>query len=277
MSATRQPEVRQLNPDCRATPLYTIGTLVTDRDQYAAMTASLQAGGFTTDICEFLHIDNSGSSQTDAYRGLNAILNAAKAPYVILGHQDIRLLTETRYLLDQRLTELTAMDPAWAVAGNAGGVAPGKLALRITDPHGRDQHTGNLPERVCSLDENFIVIVRDARIGFSHDLTGFHFYGADICLHAAQMGRTAYVIDFHLQHLSPGKKSSDFDIAEKAFRRKWSAALKPRWIQTTCALVHLSGAPGRSRLSHLIDRPLARFARRLPSARGWKSALRKPV
>lgn len=258
-------------------PAYTIGTLVTDKNLYAAMIASLQAGGFTAGRCEYLYIDNSASSGTGAYQGLNAILNAAKAPYVILCHQDVRLLTDTCEVLDQRLKQLTEKDPAWAVAGNAGGVCPGKLALRISDPHGENQHTGELPQRVVSLDENFLVVARDARIGFSHDLSGFHFYGADICLHAAHMGRTAYVIDFHLRHLSPGRKNQDFDLAEKAFRSKWSAALKPRWIQTTCALVHISGAPGRSKLGHVIDRPLARLARRLPRARGWTSASREPA
>ncbi|MFN0218015.1 MAG: hypothetical protein ACKVP4_04265 [Hyphomicrobium sp.] len=251
------------------TPRYTIGTLVTDAAQYDAMHASFIEGGFSDADCEYLFIDNTRDVQTDAYRGLNAILNAARAPVAILCHQDVRLLADERQTLDERLDDLTSRDPSWAAAGNAGGVAPGRLAVRISDPHGGNQSAGALPARVQSLDENFLIVRRDARIGFSRDLSGFHFYGADICLHAAQMGCTSYVIDFHIEHLSPGKRSVDFDVAELEFRAKWSRALQPRWIQTTCSLVYLSGAPWRSILGRFTDGPIARIARRLPGAQGW--------
>jgi len=252
-----------------ADPLYTIGTLVTSKAQYDAMRASFAAGGFDDACCEYLIIDNTGPHQIDAFQGLNAILNAARAPFVILCHQDVRLISDNRATLDTRLADLTQRDPAWALAGNAGGVAPGRLAVRITDPHGPDQHAGDLPERVTSLDENFIVVRRDARVRFSNDLSGFHLYGADICLHASLLGNTAYVIDFHLQHLSPGKKDQSFTAAEKAFIDKWSGALEARWLQTTCTLVHLTDSPLRRSIGRLIDRPLARLARHLPSALGW--------
>ena len=255
-------------------PRFTIGTLVSDRTHYAAMLSSFRAGGFDDNACEYIYIDNTGditgAGQTDAYRGLNALLNAARAPYVVLCHQDVRLLADDFGTLDQRLAELTQRDPNWAVAGNAGGVAPGQLAVCITDPHGKAQRAGTFPERVVSLDENFLVVRRDSRIGFSHDLSGFHFYGADICLHAQHMGLTAYVIDFHLKHLSPGKMSHDFTLGRDAFRAKWSRALAPRWLQTTCALVHLSGDPLRTSIGLVVDAPLALLARHLPKARGWK-------
>ena len=142
--------------------------------------------------------------------------------------------------------------------GNAGGVSPGSLALRITDPHGADQHVGQLPARVMSLDENFIVVRRDARVGFSVDLSGFHFYGADICLNADVMGHSAYVVDFHLLHLSAGTKNLAFDDMEARFRAKWSRALAPRWMQTTCSLLRLSGdtlgrITGRVDVEDLLD------------------------
>jgi hypothetical protein len=272
---------RILRPEAEAPlsaePRYTIGTLVTDRVQYAAMLASFRAGGFGDTSCEYLFVDNTGPLQTDAYRGLNALLNAAHAPIVILCHQDVRLLSDDRASLDQRLTELSKRDADWALAGNAGGVSAGRLALCISDPHGKDQRIGQFPERVVSLDENFIVVRRDSRVGFSNDLTGFHFYGADICLHAGQMGYSAYVIDFHLEHLSPGKKDRTFAAAEHAFRTKWSRALTPRWVQTTCSLVHLTGDPVRSSIGRVVDAPLARLARRLPGARGWKPTQKSPA
>jgi hypothetical protein len=250
---------------------YTIATLVTDHAQYAGMLASFAAGGFGHD-CEILSIDNSGRrDQIDAYRGLDAMLTRARGDHVILCHQDIRLVADGRAELDRRLAGLDALDPDWALAGNAGGIAPGVLAIRISDPHGADQHVGNLPAKVASLDENFIVVRRQARVGFSRDLTGFHFYGADICLNAAIAGYSAYVIDFHLRHLSPGSKGPDFFAAEARFRAKWEGALAPRWLQTTCSLVRLDGSGFGRMASRMMERPFARFSRRLPRARGWKA------
>ncbi len=272
---------RILRPEAEAPlsaePRYTIATLVTNRDQYAAMLASFRAGGYSDMLCEYIFVDNTGPLQTDAFRGLNALLNAAHAPHVILCHQDVRLLNDDRATLDRRITELTKRDANWALAGNAGGVSAGRLALCISDPHGKDQRVGHFPERVVSLDENFIVVRRESRIGFSNDLTGFHFYGADICLHASQMGYSAYVIDYHLEHLSAGKKDHSFDAAERAFRSKWAQALTPRWLQTTCSLLHLSGDPVRNSLGRIIDGPLARLARRMPGARGWNLSHKSPV
>ena len=114
------------------------------------------------------------------------------------------------------MSELSALDPNWGLAGNAGGVAPGELAIRIADPHGSDQNTHSFPVPVCSLDENFIVLRADARLAFSADLDGFHFYGTDICLLADVHGYRSYVIDFHLRHLSAGNKSASFHDCEAA-------------------------------------------------------------
>lgn len=257
-------------PNAPSKPLYSIATLVTKPAECDAMRASFASGGFDESACEFLHIDNTGPQQTDAFRGLNAMLAAARAPRVILCHQDVRLLQDNRAALDARLADLTERDPAWAIAGNAGGVAPGRLAIRITDPHGRDQHVGALPARVMSLDENFLVVRRDAGVGFSDDLTGFHFYGADICLNAEVKGQRAYVIDFHLEHLSPGKKDASFTAAERAFVAKWSRVVSPRWMQTTCTLVHLTDDPVRRSLGRLIDAPIAKITRRLAALRPQK-------
>ena len=247
---------------------YTIATLVTDPSQYEVMKQSFIDFGF--DDSEFLKIDNTGERQTCAYNGLNHMLNQATGDIVILCHQDVRLFDDGRADLDACLDNLDETDPSWAVAGNAGGVAPGKLALRITDPHGVDQNIGTFPCRVSAVDENFIVVRRDARIGFSYDLSGFHFYGTDICMMANVAGRSAYVIDFHLAHLSAGNKDASFDEMEVAFREKWGAALGARWIQTTCSLLYVSGAPLKQMAGSLMKRPYARLSKRTSNAAGWK-------
>lgn len=248
---------------------YTIGTLVTNHAQYEAMVRSFRDHGFAPPDCEFIYLDNGSGNRLSAYRGLNRLLQEAAGDYVILCHQDVRLLADGRAALDLRLAELSARDPKWALAGNAGGSAPGKLALRISDPHGKDQHVGDLPERVDTLDENFIVCRSSARLALSDDLDGFHFYGTDLCLLADIRGFSAYVIDFHLEHLSGGTTDSTFWAAETAFRTKYARAFRPRWLQTTCALVFLSGSQVPHILGGALRSGLQKVVRRLPSSRGF--------
>ena len=251
---------------------FTFATLVTDRDQYDAMIASFEAAGFGPGDCEFIYIDNTDRSQagaqTGAYEGLNRLLNAAVGAYVVLCHQDVRAI-DPRQALEARLRELDQCDPAWGLAGNAGATTPGRLALRISDPHGADRRLGPFPARVMSLDENFIVARRDARIGLSHDLEGFHLYGADMCLQADVRGYRSYVIDYHLEHLSPGRKDATFTAMEQTFRTKWSRALRPRWLQTTCTLLRLSGTPHVPVLRRIVERAYSKIVRRRPGATGW--------
>lgn len=246
-------------------PAYSIATLVNDEAQYAAMRQSFEGGGFASSHTEYL----AARGATSGYAALNALIEEARGDVVILCHQDVRLITDGRGELDQRLAELAARAPDWALAGNAGGVYPGRLAMRISDPHGADRHVGDLPARVQSLDENFIVLRRNSGVRFSHDLSGFHLYGADICLVADMLGWSAFVIDFHLQHLSPGRKDASFQTAERAFRAKWSRALRPRWVQTTCTLVKLSGSPMGSALCELQEGPVRRLMRRWVGGGVW--------
>ena len=222
-------------------PAYSIGTLVTKPQQYAGMRRSFEAKGFTAADCEYLSIDNTGAVQTGAYAGLNELLNRAAAPLAILCHQDVLLLDDGRAALDTQLAELDKLDPHWAIAANAGGVAARRIARRITDKHGPNQRIGTFPLRVMSVDENFMVVKRDARIGFSRDLDGFHLYGADICLNADIMGYSAYVIDFHLHHMGASIMGPAFAASEAAFRTKWQHALRDRPLQTPCAYMVLSG------------------------------------
>ncbi len=176
--------------------------------------------------------------------------------------------------LEARLDELEALDPLWAVAGNAGGIAPGRLAIRITDPHGANRRVGTLPAKVMSLDENFMVVKQSARLSFSRDLTGFHFYGADLCLVADVLGYSTYVIDFHLEHLSGGMKDASFAVMERAFCAKWGRAFRPRFMQTTCSLISLTGDSLSRMIGRVAGPPLARITKRLPSASGW---IRRPA
>lgn len=243
---------------------YTIGSLVTKPAQYEEMKASLISKGFTEEDCEYISIDNTHKPQACAYQGLNRILRQAQGNRIILCHQDILLLEDGRRDLDERLAELTELDPYWAVAGNAGGIALRKIAVRITDKFGENQRIGELPARVMSVDENFVVVTAESRVSFSRDLTGFHMYGADLCMVAEILGYHSYVIDFHLKHLGEGKTGKPFEECRQNFRKKWEQALRDRFMQTTCTHLLISGRQHSSLVRQLRER-VAGFVAKL-----WK-------
>jgi hypothetical protein len=238
------------SPADGARPRFSIGTLVTRRDEYAEMVESFVSHGFTPADCEYLYLDNSESNRFDAFRGYNLFLSEARGDFIILCHQDILLLEDGRAELEQRLHELTAHDPEWALCGNAGSVAFARpLAIRISDPNGENQSNGPFPARVMALDENFIVVRREANLALSHDLSGFHFYGADLCIVADFLGRSAWVIDFHLRHKSAGKVAVlSFFRQRKDVACKYQRAYRSRWMMTAVTCFFLSGSPIVSRL-----------------------------
>lgn len=232
--------------EARPSVKFTIGTIMSDQAQYEAMHESFVSKGFGASDCEFLFINNRGINRFDAYAGLRAILSNARGEYVILCHQDVRLLQDGRRELEDLLSELGANDPDWALAGNAGGTETG-LAIRISDPHGEDTRLGQFPTRVQSLDENFIVVRRSAMIAPSNDLSGFHLYGTDLCLQATARGMTSYVVDFHLRHFGRGTIGKDYYECLEALERKYSDLFRPRRIITTC--LHPLLTPSRLRLA----------------------------
>lgn len=225
-----------------ARPLFSICTLVTCQAEYAAMVESFVSHGFTSEQTEFLYLDNTGGNNWDAFLGIRRFLSRSLGTYVILCHQDIRLLVDDVSVLRERLAALNERDPDWALAGNAGATESGALAIRISDPHGEDQRAGSFPARVVSLDENFLILRRDALVSVSAGLRGFHLYGTDLCLQARCAGRSAWVIDFHLRHLSAGSVDVAFLEAKRALETHYGKVLRlPRHIRTTCTRLLLGG------------------------------------
>jgi len=246
---------------------YSICTLVTRLDQYKDMVDSFRRLGFDSDDCEYLYIDNSTANGMDGYSGLNLFLSVARGQRIIICHQDVLLMGDGRQKLDEVLAQLDEQDPTWAVSGNSGGVSPGRLALRITDPHGADQKTRALPARVSGLDENFLVVKRHANLALSHDLSGFHLYATDLCIIADVLGWSSYVIDFHLRHLSPGVRDESLARSREALIAKYSRAFRRRWVTTPCETVFLSGTLllAKSLSSKLVTRLLYHIGKRLRS------------
>lgn len=247
-------------------PEFSICTLVTSPTEYADMLGSFAAAGFTRDRCEYLYLDNSQGNRWDGYQAVNRFLLTARGERVIICHQDIRLHDDRVDALRGAIAAVEQRDPEWGVLGNAGGAAPGRLAIRITDPNGENTRRGSFPARVRGLDENFLIVRRAANLVVSRDIGGFHFYGTDICVIADMLGYASYAIDFHLHHLGGaskhrGKKKqvaqfvADYPRTKARFVAKYRRAWSGRWIQNTGALLYLSGSRVRN---WLLNRNLVR-------------------
>ncbi len=217
--------------------------------------------GFSEADCEFLMLDNSVVNTHEAYRSYNLFLQSARGQYIILCHQDVLPIVDGRRELDAALAALTQTDPKWGLCGNAGADASGRRSIRITDPNMPDCMLGGpFPQRVMSLDENFIVVRRDANLATSSDLSGFHWYGSDLCIIADVLGWHAYVINFHLRHKSGGKTDRHFTEAGTALRRKYAHAFRPRWqYVATRQHIYISS----SRFGTFVRRGLRRLRLRL--------------
>ena len=120
--------------------------------------------------------------------------------------------------LASRVHELDRLDPTWVVAGNAGGGRT-EIVLNISDPHGTFWHD-DLPRKVNSLDENFLILNTKKSRAARRPCPGF-IYGTDACLNALKDGGACYVVDFRLTHLSAGGLSGYWESIER-FRETWS-------------------------------------------------------
>jgi hypothetical protein len=257
--------------ETRTRYVYSICTMVTDYSEYLEMCLTFSRSGFDKADCEYLYIDNSNRQTMDGFSGMNFFLNNAAGDYIILCHQDVRLDFDRREKLDEVIQSLAKRDPNWALCGNSGGIRPGRMAIRITDPHGADQRRGELPARVVSLDENFIVVRRSANLALSRDLSGLHLFGIDLCVIADILGWNAYVVDFHLHHLSGGgrvNRSSRVDYAKLVPQRKqmierYRRKLSDRLIKSPSTIVYLTRSATRSSVMNLrlVTRVLERLGR----------------
>ena len=212
------------------------------------MIAAFSSKGFTEVDCEYLYIDNSVANCYDAFEAYNHFLLNAKGRFIVLCHQDILPIADGRDVLDFRLAELETIDSHWGLCGNAGGRAARELVVRISHPAGQDvKLNGPFPKDVMSLDENFIIVRRSANLALSRDLSGFHWYGTDLCLIANILGWKAYVIDFHLLHKSAGNIGGDYDAKGKELRRKYAHAFRSRWHHVpTSQSIYISASPVRT-------------------------------
>jgi hypothetical protein len=230
-----------------------ICTIVNDREQYRGMREAFAEAGFSDEMCRFSEFDNTGENRFEPYRLIDQLISDTPQRYLILCHQDVRPnLGHSAAFLVSVLDALNKSNPGWLVAGNAGVDCYGNSILHLDDPHGRFRAT-DLPRRVLSLDENFLVIRPRSGLGTSPELNGFHFYGTDLALNASVQGGGAFVIGFLLTHLSAGNiASAGYLDTKDRFEKVWRGRLDVGLVRTP------TGAEFRISRRPLIERILRR-------------------
>jgi hypothetical protein len=217
---------------------FSICTLITQWDEYELMKSTFQEKGFADDS-EFLNVDNSKGNVADAYHAIRYFLNHAKGKYIVIVHQDVRCI-DTKETLMSCLNHLNKLDDKWAICGNAGAKGYHQDIMYI-NTSGRIDISENLPCKVSSLDENLLIIKAEKRLTISDDISGFHFYGTDLCFIADFLGYSSYVIPFMVKHLSSGNLK-DLELHRKPFIKKYGRKLRARYIQTPCTKFYAGGS-----------------------------------
>jgi hypothetical protein len=207
--------------------VFSVCTLVRDQAQYDRLLDSFERFGFTPENSEFLAADNRTANQFDGFDWHKHMWPRARGRYVIFCHEDVELVDRGYDDLVAAVEALEAADPQWLVAGIAGSPwrplnhSVTAQALHISDVFGNDRRRGQVPCRVESLDESFILMRRLKPVLNSYDLHGFHYYGADLCLQAEVLGGRSYAIDFHLLHKGKAQADETFAQIRNQFRQKY--------------------------------------------------------
>jgi hypothetical protein len=176
----------------------------------------------------------------------NSGLAEATSDLVVLAHQDVYFPEGWKENLDRSICALEAGNLEWGVLGVFGITAGAKA-----EPMGHCYSTGlrhllggafSKPVRAKSLDELVLVVRRSSGLSFDEKLSGFHFYGTDICLRASFTGLGCYIVPAFCIHNSTGLKYLPWAYWNCYFymRHKWWNVLP---VTTCCSLISRSLRP----------------------------------
>lgn len=161
-----------------------------------------------------------------ASNALNIGIDVARSDYLVLAHQDVRLLPGW---FDRLKQTIATLPPDWAILGSAGidlkytrqdigrwGGAAKTATVAVGQVWDADEKLGDEPywngdkatARVHCADECVLVLNKRTGLRFDALFTGFHFYGVDLCLQARAAAYGVYCADLPIIHY--GQYSASF-------------------------------------------------------------------
>jgi hypothetical protein len=174
--------------------------------------------------------------------GLNLGVSRAKGGWIVCVHQDVVLPRGWHHKLLEQIEAAKQQFGPIGVAGvygvgpairQNGGFAADRIGWIVDRGRVRRERPA-LPAKVATLDELLLVVPRDTPLRFHPDL-GFHLYGADLCLQAAEKGLAVVVIEAPCYHNSRNiGLPKAFFLSAEVFAQKWQHRLP---VATPCVII----------------------------------------
>jgi len=136
--------------------------------------------------------------------------------------------------VEANVSLLAQLDPNWGVLGCWGVKENGDgFGYLYTPGEAVIGRAMKAPEIVQTLDEVVLILRKSSGLKFDEELPGFHLYGTDICLAAADRGMRSYAIAAFCIHNSRQhfRLPDEFYACYRHVKRVWRKSLP---IQTSC-------------------------------------------
>jgi hypothetical protein len=164
----------------------------------------------------------------------NDAIDRSANDLIVFSHQDVIFPAAWLLDLEHAFEQLERTDPNWGVLGCFGKTVDGRGWGYVCMPGlGMLGSRSDKPERVQTLDEIVLIIRKSSGLRFDPTLPHFHFYGADLCLRAAERNMNSYAISAFCVHNTQYNLvlPPDFYACYRHVKRRWKERLP---IQTTC-------------------------------------------
>jgi hypothetical protein len=188
---------------------FTIITIVKNLDSYKEFCECLkkQVG---TNAVEIIAIPNFYNTFTSAYKALNIASDIAFGKNLILCHDDILVPNNWLNTIKKNINELDSNQIQWGVLGPAGVNIDDDKGIYFLLDNNMNIINSSIKNRqeVFSLDELCLITKKSNGLRFSDkQLTGFHFYGGNICIESKLKNLKNFSIPCYCFHKSDGTKN----------------------------------------------------------------------
>lgn len=188
-----------------------------------------------TEILLFDHLEK----QISCYEAIRLFISQSRGDFILFIHDDVFFDGLSCSDLFTELSRICKLDPKAVLFGVAGISFSDHSSIgHFRDAGGEHEWGFHEDGLASSLDECFLVLRKDKGLTVSNELSGYHFYGTDLCINAREKGLASYVIDFPIIHKSTGSLDKKFFEARIQFEKHLQKKNIRRFVRTTCTVMY---------------------------------------